>query len=643
MRPLLLLLLLTAPPALCATYRVDGVAGDDANDGVTKPLRTIARALQVLRTSDTLVLTKMEQPYRESLPLAVGGTREQPLVIEGGGATLSGADPAPQTGWQEAGGIFSLPQATKVEFLFGPETRYEAGKSPTDLQPEEWLWQAGKLYFRPAAGKTPADYALEMSVRVSGVMTNGAGQIVVRNLTCRHFYNDGFNLHNGSGPLWFENIRGLWNGDEGFSAHENCECYVRGAELSHNYWHGLADVGISRTHYQNLTVRDNRSKGVFFLGAMHSLTDSEISGSPINLAVNGPDLANYPLLASYPLRAGVAHFRGVTVTSRDTETGVVVGGKAGAIFEHCRLQGGQVALQVEPEARAYVVNSLISGATQAEVRALGSYAADYNLYYPGRLEVGGKVYAPEQFAAYQQASGNDGHSRVGEPKFIGEGPWVSQGSQAAGAAFNAFGFGGPDLGPEGRGPRPVEKGVLPPGAVRTADGQARLTYDFEQENPWPLIYPEPAKSAAGVAVVHSTDLTTDQAHGARQAGRWTAKLPAGPPANFQLKLFSVKFAYPWPVVAVRFWLYGDGSGRRLRPRLRDASGECFYGPPQAMDFTGWREIAWDLKQTPPATITGGDGNKLLNVPPVELVLEVDAAADTTVTLYVDDLTVELGE
>lgn len=643
MRSLALLLALSTLPVHAATYHVDGVAGDDANDGLTKPFKTLGRAVRALQTSDTLVLAKMDQPYRESLPLLVGGTPRQPLVVEGNGATLSGADPAPPTGWQaEAGGVFSLPQATEVKFLLGPECFYEAGKSPTTLGPEQWLWQAGKLYFRPAEGKTPADYRLDMSIRISGVMTTGVGQVIVRNLNCERFYNDGFNIHNGSGPLWFENIRGVWNGDEGFSCHENCECYVRGAELSHNYWHGVADVGLSRTHYQNLIVRDNRMKGLFFLGAMHSVTDAEVSGSPVNIAVNGPDLREYPRLEAYPLRDGVAHFRNVVVRSRGDEIGLQVAARASAVLEHCLLTGGKVALQVERTAQAYVVNSVLAGASQAEVLSHGKYVADYNLYHPGRLVLGDKTFAPADFAAYQQASGNDAHSLCGEPRFIGDSTWLSVSGAGLGLAYNAFGFGGLDPGIENRGPRPAEPDALPLGAIRTPTGRLALSYDFEQTNPWPLIYPEPAQSAAGEAVTFSAALSPAQAHGGTKSGLWQVKVPAGAPATYNLKLFSIKFPYRRPVAGMRFWLYGDGSGRAFRPRVRDAQGESFYGPPLAMDFTGWREVVWDLAQTPPVVPPFVGGNQRQDVPPVEIVLEVSATAGTEVTLYVDDLTVELA-
>jgi len=627
-----------------ATYRVDGAHGSDANDGQTAPFRTIARGVKALGTSDTLVIVPMPEPYRESLPLTVGGTPEAPLVVEGGGAVLSGSDPASKAGWREEGGVFALDQTTEVKLLFGPEVCYAQGKSPTELLPEQWFWQKGVLYFRPAEGKTPGDYDLEMSVRISGLMTTGAGQIVVRNLTCEHFHNDGFNIHGGSAPIWFEDITGRWNGDEGFSAHENCECYVRTAALVHNQCHGIADVNLARTHYSGLTVRDNVLKGIFFIGGFHSVIDSEVSGSPINIALAGSDQQGFPQFDAHPLRTSETNLRNVVVRSAPEEIGVQVAGGAEAVIEHSLLDGGKVGLQVAAGGRAYAINSALTGAG-LNVSAAGAYAGDYNLYWPGSFEITGKAYAPERFDAYREATGNDTHSLVSEPKFIGDSVWPSRASRAVGRAFGS-GFGGLDIGPAPRGERPKEDpSVLPPEAALTDTGRIRYVYDFEDTNPWSRVYPEPEANAAGEKVVGSSELSAEQAHSGKQSARVALHVPTGPPDRWLIKLFTERFAYDRPIAALRFQLFGDGSGREFRPRVRDSSGECFYGETRKLDWTGWREIAWDLTQTPPVQIAAGDGNRQQDCPPLEVVLEVFLTNTQTaqdLVLYLDDLEVELA-
>ncbi|MEN6641820.1 MAG: right-handed parallel beta-helix repeat-containing protein [Armatimonadia bacterium] len=684
MRRLLCLLSISllVGPLLAETYVVDGAAGDDANNGVTAPFKTIARGLRDLKPGDTLKLVKMDVPYRESIPLLKHGTPEAPITIDGGGATISGADTAPKDGWQEQNGVYVLPQAREVKFLFGPDIRYEQARSAQTLGNQEWFWEAGKLYFRPAAGKQPADYDLQMSVRISGIMTTGAGQIIVRNLTAMHFYNDGFNIHNGSAPIWFENIKGLWNGDEGFSAHENCECFVRNAEFSNNYWHGIADVTIARTYYQNIVVRNNRSKGIYLIGGTHGITDSVVSGSPDQIVLSPSDGTNVPALAADPMRVSTTNLRNVLVQSAAGETGLIVNGSAQAAIEHCLILGGQTGLRVDPTGRAHVLNTIIAGQAGANVVAAGDFAADYNLYFPGLLTAAGKAYTAEQFADYQAATHGDQHSFVEEPRFIADTRLVSRASRASGSAFGPTAFGGPDIGLELRAPKPEEPGVQPPqplptppskpapaavaaapagaavvlpelpapgeGPAPAADKIApvkRLTHlwEFEQTNPWNRAYPEPVKTPAGQPLKGVLELSTEQVHNGQKALKLAVQAPEAPPASVRVKLFSGKLNLDKPIRVVRFWMYGDASGRQFNLRVRDAQGESFYDATRKMDWTGWQQITWDLAQRPPVNVVGGNKNLIQDGPPLELVMDLTYPTTdrTPAVIYIDDLELEI--
>ncbi|NSW57372.1 MAG: right-handed parallel beta-helix repeat-containing protein [Armatimonadetes bacterium] len=643
------LLAASAITAVCAeTWRVDNVLGDDANDGIHRPFRTIARALESLGHSDTLSLTANPEPYRESLPIKKGGTPQAPTIIEGNGATLSGADIAPKDGWTEADGIYRLEQKTEVKFLFGPGICYRKAANAKVEAPEQWFWEAGTLYFRPAEGRTPADYELRMSVRISGLMTTGACQVIIRNLRCENFWNDGFNIHGGSAPLWFENIAAEWNGDEGFSAHENCECYVRGAVLSHNQCHGIADGLLARTHFSGLTVRDNVLKGILFLGGFHSVIDSEVSGSPENIALAAPStsLLNAPLLAANPLRESVTNLRNVVVRSGPGQTGIAIAGSATGVVEHCLIEGGRFGVRVAPGGHVYLTNSVVAGASEAEVWSEGNFGGDYNLLHPGRLFVAGKRYGPEQFDAYRADTGNDAHSILGAPKFIPGTPWASRASVAAGRAYDTGGYGGADIGPVAPGPKPAESAdILPLGAERTAAGGVLYRYDFEMDNPWSRVYPDPDRTSEGAVIQGSAELSDAQAHSGKRSVNLRVQLPAAPPARWLIKLFSTRLHFEKPVTRMSFWVYGDGSGLAFRPRVRDASGEAFYGPVQTLDWEGWRQVNWDLATTPPSPISMGDGNKLQDGPPMEIVVEFTpklGPGPTELSVYVDDLEVELA-
>lgn len=640
-------MLLIALPLCAETYTVDGARGDDSNDGIAAPFRTIARGVQATGPGDTLRIVPMDEPYPETLRLTRHGRRGAPITIEGGGATLTGADPLPAEGWSEQDGTWQLPlKAHDRMMLFGNERHFIKGGDPANLEPEQWRWADGTLYFRPAEGKTPADYDLRASIeRASGVATSGAGLIIVRDLRCINFWNDGYNLHGGTGPMWFENIVGNWNGDEGFSAHENAECYVRGGEFSNNYWHGINDIIYSRTHFVDVVCRDNRSKGVRFNGGLHSLTDCEVSGSPINVELLPYSQTNFPHSERHPLAVSFTNLRNTVVRSTADEVGVYVGPNSEAVIEHCLLQGGAPVIDVQPRGKAFVVNSIVVGGEQHEIVAGGEYIADHNLYHPGRFLVAGTQYAPDAFADYRAATGNDANSLIAEPVPAEDGvTLVSDSPGYRGADSGAYG--GFAMGPEDRA-REAAGGAAGVGIVQgeaeeLEGGGRRIVFDFEEENPWSRIYPVPEQSQGGIAVAGTSELTDEQAHSGTKSAKLQVTTPVAPPGGYNIKLFSQNLPFDREVRRLSFWLYGDGSGRGARPRIRDAGGESFYGTSFRIDWEGWRQLTWDLDETPPTNIAGGNENKRQDGPTMELVLEIDQPAGSEMTLFFDDLAVELA-
>lgn len=58
-----------------------------------------------------------------------------------------------------------------------------------------------------------------------------------------------------------------------------------------------------------------------------------------------------------------------------------------------------------------------------------------------------------------------------------------------------------------------------------------------------------------------------------------------------------------------FWVYGDGSNNKVSVRIRanGASGGIKYRDPEtALDFRGWKHVAWDLANDPYLAFTGAD-------------------------------------
>jgi hypothetical protein len=162
-----------------------------------------------------------------------------------------------------------------------------------------------RMYYRPPAGKTPADLKLECSVRRDGMELGGdIAHIVIKNFTVQFPWDDGYNLAGAVKDTQFLNCDARHCGDQGFSAHGFCETVVDGA-VYEDCSQGVANVnegGFSVT--RNVVIA--RSRGPAFLiqhEARHELQNavlvnnaSGISGANIRLdnvlivstSTNGP-------------------------------------------------------------------------------------------------------------------------------------------------------------------------------------------------------------------------------------------------------------------------------------------------------------------------------------------------------------------
>jgi hypothetical protein len=127
---------------------------------------------------------------------------------------------------------------------------------------------------------------LEWSTRMNGLATGGNNRaIVVRNLKARRFLNDGFNLHANALEMRFEKIDGYDCFDEGFSAHETCECLIEHGRFWGNE-NAIADVGESRTEYRNCEFRQSVGTDVLLAGAAHKFVDCKIENTPPSTALS---------------------------------------------------------------------------------------------------------------------------------------------------------------------------------------------------------------------------------------------------------------------------------------------------------------------------------------------------------------------
>jgi len=282
-----------------ADIRVDPEYGDDRNDGISSPVQSISRGIHLARPGDTVHLK--EGVYSESAVFSKRhGTRDQPIILDGHGATLDGSEKVTSDEWESIGeGLFRrvrlYPKTNDAivgrwfllwdgrmqrmgRCLKGPsQPLKEAGQ----LQPGEWTYVGDEdaFYLKLAPGEDLDAANIRYPKRSSAVIFSREGSwITIRNLTGRHVYNDGFNVHGAQRNLRFDKIRAIQCGDDGFSAHEDAECEIDGF-VSIGNGTGLCDTGTSRTHYTNLYIRDCVGFDLYFIGREHSIQNAVIESS----------------------------------------------------------------------------------------------------------------------------------------------------------------------------------------------------------------------------------------------------------------------------------------------------------------------------------------------------------------------------
>ncbi len=631
------------------TVQVDQAHGDDARDGSSAagPLRTLTRALSLCGPGDTLSIVPGTAPYAESLVIARrGGLPGRPLIVAGNGAVLSGLRALPAESWQDRGGdLWFLPngmrQGSLCPFLVGPHgQRLPEGKDAAALSPGQACWTPAGAFVRCQPGQRAADLGLRGTLLDAGVILNDASYVTVRDLTCEYFANDGFNVHGRCQGLFFENVVARHNGDDGFSVHEDVGAAVYGGWFHENTF-GIQDVNLSRSMYCGVRVERNRAHGVHFVGGAHSLADSLVrDNAQDQVRADGDPAPHMGVAADHPLTAGTVYLCNSAILGG--RTGILATAGTRVAVRSCYVTGATIGVRALRNAVLHVSSSVVTDCREREVQDESSASRlDGNVYWPGRMCWAATPFTVTQFADYLIASGQDRSSVLGAPVYARArgfrllAPLIRSDERWAVPGLVTepqMPFGGPADNPAA-------------GAAAPAGSTAGLRFDFETANPWSRVYPEPPRATDGKPVLAAVSLSTDQCVSGTRALKLDVTLPPGEPRPWLIKLFSARLdPCLRPVRAVRFQLFGDGSGSAFCLRLRDAEGESFLGPEQRLDWQGWREVSWDVGTAPPRHLAGAAGNRRQDVPPVEIVLDLyprTGPEGGRLVLYSDDLEVTL--
>ncbi len=422
-----------------SALQVDPRTGDDSQDGITRPVKTIARAIRLSQPGDTIHLQAIV--YRDGAAFYnKSGEAGKPITLDGHGATLDGCDPLDPKGWVEAEpGMFRnddlMPLTDAIIdrwffFMDGKLNRMhrcskgpsEPLRSPEALKPGEWTFVKdaertkaartgyihGSFWLRLIPGQSLAEAKIEVPLRMAGVSMHGkCAHLVVKNLTATRPYNDGFNLSDCRG-VTFENIRAIDCADDGISAHGECRYRVDGFTSIGNAT-GICDTGHSETTYRRVVIRDCIGIDLFFLDTgTYSVNDSVVISSAAKAVyLQGRDKPSEPcrltldnvLIRRERTENEVRVSTNCVLTARRVSfLNLDLQATGGDIeFDHC-VFGGTVATKTPRKPRIHLWKD-------AKWHGVGDW---YDLE---SVRVGQSTFAPKTFSDFQALTGSDVGSR----------------------------------------------------------------------------------------------------------------------------------------------------------------------------------------------------------------------------------------
>jgi Protein of unknown function (DUF1565) len=378
--------ILSGSALIAREIQVNPSTGTDSADGISQPVKTIARGLKLVQAGDTVHL--MPGTYRES---AVFNNRSgepgKPIILDGHGAVLEGSEPLKASDWQEvAPGLFRNDNLLRTDeavlqrwfFVFDGKMNHmgrtskgasAALKMPEDLQVGEWTFLKnpsravagsqqgfGSFYIKLEQGSKLEDAHIAAPIRSAGVQFSGKNShIIVRNVTATHVYNDGVNVHGTTRDCRFENISSIDCGDDGFSAHEDAECEIDGFTSIGNST-GLCDTAESKTHYKNVFIRDCLAYDVFFIShGEHSIENAIVECSAQHAVSIGRDA----------VKEGMCNVRFKNMLIRRVNSGPVadktfgINGGGHLDVDHCTIEN--LNLQALPTSAVKLQHCFITG------------------------------------------------------------------------------------------------------------------------------------------------------------------------------------------------------------------------------------------------------------------------------------------
>lgn len=241
-----------------ATIYVDNRLGEDRYDGRSEepvsefngPVRSIERAIQLAAAGDTIQLADGGAIYYGSITLwgaEHSGNGRTPFRIIGNGAVLSGAKPVPQGEWRHLGGdVWRITPVRKAYYqlvLDGqavPEQECDrSAKELPSIPVGHWCAWRGAVYYQAERAINPNLMNFSLADEEVGITLLDVRNVIISDLTLRHFRLDGINAHDRCDEIVLQNVVSEENGRAGVTVAGTSQVAIFGGGLRENRHHSL--------------------------------------------------------------------------------------------------------------------------------------------------------------------------------------------------------------------------------------------------------------------------------------------------------------------------------------------------------------------------------------------------------------------
>lgn len=282
-------------------FYVDNVLGNDNNPGTQAlPWATLTKAGNTAQAGDTVVIIKnVNQPYRDAIAPLNNGTASAPITFRGVDVNhkpeVWGSTTIPPSGWSVYSGgnantyqysTTTSPIVLAAGATIPTVTKRVRGTSETSLNPGEWRYTSGVLYYRLLSGESIGSLIIEaggtQSISITSSAYNTYRDIVVR-------FGD-FGMQASDGTL-VDRVE-VYDSRRGITV-SNGDTNARGPTVRYSIFAGNTKQGMyvnmntGAQIYNNISYGNSVSAIYFFLYAVNSIVENNISSGNTTYSLSG--------------------------------------------------------------------------------------------------------------------------------------------------------------------------------------------------------------------------------------------------------------------------------------------------------------------------------------------------------------------